>query len=270
MTKDTGYGWIFLTPYGTTQYRDQEFVYPLPVPGEKWGPWFAHPEPAKPDGNDYGLRRLRVMKRLSANYAPDSWWPWFVQWRGMIGEGMEKVDVQELRLRRVPQKVFWKYIRLGKCRGANLQYANLWGADLRNANLQGANLQYANLWGANLRGTGLRDADLQYTNLQNANLRDADLRHADLWNANLQEADLRRADLRRADLWEADFWGANLQRANLQEAKLWGANLREANLQEADLRRADLRAADLWEADLRKANMRNTFVPDNCKDVARL
>ena len=58
---------------------------------------------------------------------------------------------------------------------ANLQGANLWGADLQDANLQdanlwGADLQGANLWGANLQGANLCGADLRGANLQDANL----------------------------------------------------------------------------------------------------
>ena len=55
----------------------------------------------------------------------------------------------------------------------------------KRANLQGADLQGADLWGANLQG-----ADLQGADLQGANLREADLRKADLQGANLREADL--------------------------------------------------------------------------------
>ncbi len=51
---------------------------------------------------------------------------------------------------------------------ANLRYANLSYADLREANLQSANLQYANL----------RSANLQYADLQYANLQSADLQYA--------------------------------------------------------------------------------------------
>ena len=79
----------------------------------------------------------------------------------------------------------------GKC--ANLQDANLWGADLERVNLQGADLQ-----GANLRG---------------ANLQRANLQGADLWGANLQ----------RANLYGANLYGANLQGAYLHDANLRGA-----------------------------------------------
>jgi hypothetical protein len=189
MNTDTydGNGWKFLTPWGSTQYNEGEFFYPLPAPGEKWGAWIAHPEPVKPDGKDCGPGRLHVMRRLSAKYAPRTWWPWYVQYRGVVGESDEKVGARELRLRRVPARVFWRIIRLwGK--GANLRGANLWGADLTGANLWGANL-----WGANLRGANLRGADLSGANLTGANLRGADLSGANLTGANLRDAYLRGA-----------------------------------------------------------------------------
>jgi hypothetical protein len=44
--------------------------------------------------------------------------------------------------------------------GANLRGANLYGADLYGANLRGANLHGADLYGANLRGANLYGADL--------------------------------------------------------------------------------------------------------------
>ena len=72
--------------------------------------------------------------------------------------------------------------------------ANLWGVNLRGADLREADLQGANLWGVNLRGADLREADLQ-----GANLRGADLREADLQGANLRGANLRGADLQGAN-----------------------------------------------------------------------
>ena len=171
-------GWKFLTPYGATEYNRKETLYPLPQPGEKWGPWIKHPEPAEPDGCDCGAGRFHVMRKLDACYAPTNWWPWFVEWRGSVGKSDEKLGCHELRLRRVPKRVFWKIIRLGWCRGANLRGANLRGADLRGANLRGAILREADLRGANLWGAILRGANLWGANLWGADLRGADLRGA--------------------------------------------------------------------------------------------
>jgi uncharacterized protein YjbI with pentapeptide repeats len=80
----------------------------------------------------------------------------------------------------------------------------------------------------NLYGANLREADLRW-----ANLREADLREADLYGA-----DLRGANLRWANLYEADLRGADLRGANLYRADLYGADLRGANLRGADLRGA--------------------------------
>jgi len=83
-----------------------------------------------------------------------------------------------------------------------------------------ADLSYANLSGAKLREANLRWAHLI----------EADLRGAKLSYANLSEADLRGADLSKANLIEADLSGANLSYAHLSGTKLGGADLSYANL----------------------------------------
>ena len=106
-------------------------------------------------------------------------------------------------------------------------------ADLQDANLQGADLRYAYLQDADLQDADLRYADLQRAYLRYANLQGADLRHANLRYAYLQDADLRYADLQDADLQRADLRYAYLQRASLQRADLQDADLLGANLYEA-------------------------------------
>ena len=83
--------------------------------------------------------------------------------------------------------------------------ANLDGADLRGADLDGANLRGANLDGANLRGANLDDADL----------RGAYLDCADLYGAYLDGANLRGADLDGADLDGADLDGEKITKSPL-------------------------------------------------------
>ena len=97
--------------------------------------------------------------------------------------------------------------------------ANLCGADLYGADLRGADLCGADLYGADLRGADLCGADLYEANLCGADLYGADLRGADLCGADLYEANLCGADLRGANLREADLRGANLREANLRGAK---------------------------------------------------
>jgi uncharacterized protein YjbI with pentapeptide repeats len=132
------------------------------------------------------------------------------------------------------------------------QRADLYGADLRDANLRDANL-----YGANLRDANLYGADLYGAYLRDANLYGADLSGANLRGANLSGADLYGADLSGADLYGANLSGANLRGANLRDANLSGANLRGANLYGADLSGADLYGADLYGANLRDANLRD-------------
>lgn len=93
---------------------------------------------------------------------------------------------------------------------ADLYGANLRGANLYGVNLYGANLRGANLYGANLRRATLRGANLCEAGLGGADLHGVDLCEADLCGANLYGADLRGVNLRGADLYEADLRGANL------------------------------------------------------------
>ncbi|EHR7010718.1 pentapeptide repeat-containing protein [Salmonella enterica] len=110
-------------------------------------------------------------------------------------------------------------------------------------------LEEHKVWITSMRESGSR-ADLRGADLYGANLCDANLRGADLCGANLRGADLRGANLCGAnlcgaDLYGADLCGANLCGANLCDANLYGADLCGANLCGANLYGADLCGADL-------------------------
>ena len=127
----------FLTPDLATIYDGQRFYYTAPRPGEKWGTPTMHPNPAEPDGQACGPGRLHAMLRLDARYAPSFWWPWWCRGVGReIGRDEEKASFAGLQLRRIEPRAFWKMIRWGWAKGANLSGANLSGADLRGANLR--------------------------------------------------------------------------------------------------------------------------------------
>ena len=81
----------------------------------------------------------------------------------------------------------------------------------------------------------LCDADLRFANLSRADLRDANLCDADLRFADLRFANLRFANLCGANLSRADLSGANLRDAILCDANLCGSDLRDANLCRANL-----------------------------------
>ena len=114
---NTERGWKFLNPRGATVREGVEYVYVLPAQGEKWGAWMRHPEPAEPDGKACGPGRWHIMRRLDACYAPEAWWVWFAEARGVTGEDGEKFGAIEVRLRRVTPRVFWRMIRWGWCAG---------------------------------------------------------------------------------------------------------------------------------------------------------
>ena len=152
-------------------------------------------------------------------------------------------------------------------RGADLSYASLLRArlglgagatcaDLQDANLAGANLTDADLTGANLTGANLTDADLTGANLTDADLTGANLTGANLYLAKLTGANLTGANLKGADLYHANLTGANLTGANLEGADLYHANLTGANLYHANLEGANLEGADLYFANLKGANLK--------------
>ena len=221
-TNEWKYGWRFLNAAGGTNPTDKEREHysVLPRPDQRWSDWTEHDNPALPDGKDCGPGRLHVMNSADARYAPVGWYPWYCRWRqeDEIGCSTEKTSVRRYQLRRVRPTVWWRTIRLGWWRGANLSGAGLSDAGLGRANLSGADLGRANLSGADLGYANLSGADLSYTDLGGADLGYANLSGADLGYANLSGADLSCADLSCANLSGANLSGADLSGANLSGA----------------------------------------------------
>lgn len=106
-----------------------------------------------------------------------------------------------------------------------------------------------------LTDADLQDADLRGANLKRADLTGADLRGANLIGAQLSEADLTRADLRGARLTKADFYAARLFKATLSSSEAGGAYMRRADMTEADCSGTDLTKADLREVNLRNGTL---------------
>lgn len=126
----------FLDASGATYFEGKETVYSLPRPDEKWGPWMEHPTPSEPDGQACGPGGYHLMLGPNAVYAPNNWWPWWAEGRGVIGSDRKKARFQAVRLRRIAPKVWHRVLRLGWCRGADLSRADLQGANLREANIE--------------------------------------------------------------------------------------------------------------------------------------
>ncbi len=108
---------------------------------------------------------------------------------------------------------------------ADLQWAQLAGADLVKANLPNANLLWADLSGADLRGANLKGADLRFANLAGARLHNTNLAGARLNWALLTGADLSGADLRGAVLDGAHLVDARINRATVESLSTVGARI---------------------------------------------
>ncbi len=81
---------------------------------------------------------------------------------------------------------------------------------------------------AQLEFANLTDADLENADLNGANLQEAELTRADMSNADLTGADLDIAQLRLANLTGADLSGASLEGTRLRYANLTGTTLTSA------------------------------------------
>lgn len=66
-----------------------------------------------------------------------------------------------------------------------------WGWAVKHQLIPAWSMQSANLQNADLQGADLQNANLRNADLWNANLQDINLRNANLWNANLRDAKKR-------------------------------------------------------------------------------
>ena len=190
-------GLKFLSPDLATYYNGERTDYAPALTG-----WMSHPGPGWPgkaDGADCGPGGYHIMLICSAVYAPTNWRPWRAIGKGILGKSNEKARVTSIRLRAIPPKLWWRYLRRF---GRNADLSN---ADLSNANLRNADLSCADLSCADLRNADLSCADLRYANLRYANLSCADLRYANLSCADLRYANLRYANLSCTNLRNADL-----------------------------------------------------------------
>jgi uncharacterized protein YjbI with pentapeptide repeats len=124
-------------------------------------------------------------------------------------------------------------------RGSDLREANLTCIDAVQANFSQADLRIATIQSANLTFACLEDAILDGAKLDNATLRGANFRQASFRNAFLGECDLKHAHIEGAD-----FSGANFDAADLDDLPLCKASLTDASFYGASLRRCDLELID--------------------------
>ena len=152
--------------------------------------------------------------------------------------------------------LYWADLNGANLRGANLTSSVLKRADLRNADLSGANFRSAVLERADFKNAQLVDTINNLSvSFQSAHLIRAHLESAYLYNVNLRFARLDSASLKDTVLDSADLSYAYLKGTYLTDANLIGAVLRNVQLDRADLRGAQLMGAKLDSADLTRANL---------------
>jgi uncharacterized protein YjbI with pentapeptide repeats len=111
-----------------------------------------------------------------------------------------------------------------ECEGANLNYANLQGADLYEANLSGAMIGYADMTAADFTGANLGIGTNSY-GTYGVNMTNSTLTGATFTGVNMPSAYLGFASV-----ISANFTGANINSSNFEAANVTSSNFSNANL----------------------------------------
>lgn len=227
----TMYGWKILTQLGTTppnMHTDNHTVYNLPNSDEKWGKWMKHPSPQfKKDFSDCGGGGYHILITRSPNsdYAPDNWWPWFAEIRGVIGVGINKARGQEIRLRRIMPDTFYKMVSSGKCNNSRLVRAYLKGIRFHNSRIRDLDLSDANMSGTYAESSSFLDVRFNGANIRISNFEDCkfDRCHFDF------------ADLSNSNFMSTSFFSATLTTTNLRSSHFSNCDFRLARFGDSSL-----------------------------------
>lgn len=131
------------------------------------------------------------------------------------------------------------------------------GCNRRNLMLSEANLEKADLHGADISLSDLRDATLAAANLEDAKLAGTSLAGALADGANFTKVEGYRTDFSKTSAKGASFRGAELQRSNFTGAALLGSNFEKAELGRANFDAAGLGDNVFTFANLARANLKN-------------
>ena len=151
---------------------------------------------------------------------------------------------------------FWSSRKHAELRGAHLECASLWNANLAGVDFHEAHMEGARLTGARLDGASFERAHLHHADLSSAHLEEASFQGAFLDRANLDGADLSRANLRGASLRTANLLHVSLRQAALQGAHLEDARILHANLGGAMLVHAHLEGAIVQHTTFENASLK--------------
>lgn len=144
----------------------------------------------------------------------------------------------------------------------DLQYMDLTGRNLSQADFTGALLCHAELDDANLTDTILFAADMRFVSAVGADLSRADVRGACLAGANLSHATLTDVDMRDGVLLRSKGPGGDLvplihddAESGMEKAKLRGANLSRAKVSDSFIVQTDMTDCILRQAKFIRANL---------------
>lgn len=105
----------------------------------------------------------------------------------------------------------------GYCKDANLEYADLTGAELTGSLFFGSHLHKAVLYMVKADNTGFNRADMKQADLRDGSFIRATFNHADLTEANLSGGNFSQADFRQAKLDNVNWENVNLAGALFSE-----------------------------------------------------
>lgn len=169
---------------------------------------------------------------------------------------IEKVDFRDAILNKANLKAVQlsaAQFRNTKLEKADLSHAHIKDIEFHNSYFKEAILNKITLENSTLERADLFEAQLEDANLEGSSLFCADLEGANLTRANLKGANLAKVILNKANLTETNFKAANLAQALFIEATLNKTNLALANLFDANFTKATLSNVNFFSANLFKA-----------------
>jgi hypothetical protein len=146
-----------------------------------------------------------------------------------------------------------------------LEDAELFNANLEEAQLAGSSMHRVKLRHANITAANFTDASLHHANLELTDGEDAIFNDARLFGASFRDARLPFSSFRHAKLREATFHNANLQNcdmrgADLTSAYLVGARMSQAKLQGATLDACRIYSLSAWDLELDETTVQRNLI----------
>ena len=144
---------------------------------------------------------------------------------------------------------------------ANLSYAKLSGASLRDGSLVLSLGSFLRAGGADFSNVNFIGSSLAYANLRNANLSGATTTFAGFTNADMRGAQLVGTDGYFGAIVGSDLRGANMRGMDFSNSDVNGTDMRGADMREMNLTNADFTGSRMGGVDLKGSHFCNTLMP---------